>query len=652
MSCTDLHGRFRYVECHFDAFKRCPRTGNHLDKCLRSLPHNLDETYERILCSIDENYVHDARRILTLLCFSNRPLTVAELADAYAVDIDKLHLRLEDRNLDNDSIREICQGLVEISAEEGEMAKERADPIARIPHFSVQDYLESDRIGQHKALSFSLNSESGHALLSQVCLIYLLQMKSCKSKQDEAMIEFPLAQYAAESWFRHYEKAAGVRSRIDPLVLELFLDSTGSFKSWISLCDVDKQPGSTVQIQPTSDGMATPVYLASFLGLHWLLETLLADDREENGTTKSLVNERSGFFGNALQAASFNGHKNVVQTLLDKGAHVNSQGGHFGNALQAASYNGHESVVQLLLNNGIDINIPGGEFGSALLGASYNGHMAVVQMLLNQGADRNTQLSVLGNSLQVASWRGHADLVQILLENGVASVNASGGKYGSAVQAASYNGHRTVVRILLDAGADINTQSGRFGYPLQAAALRGQEEIVQMLLEQGASINAVGGRFGSALQAASLRGHEKSVQMLLERRADPNIQYGRLGNALQAASWRGHLNVVQMLLETDAKVNTLSGQYGSALQAASLSGHEEVVQILLDNGADLNSSGGEYGNALVAASNNGHEKIVQMLLHRGADVNAQVDCGNALEAASSRSHQKVMQLLLAAGARA
>jgi hypothetical protein len=38
-----------------------------------------------------------------------------------------------------------------------------------------------------------------------------------------------------------------------------------------------------------------------------------------------------------------------VKILFDKGANVNAQGGCFGNALQAASSNGHEAVVEVLV---------------------------------------------------------------------------------------------------------------------------------------------------------------------------------------------------------------------------------------------------------------------------------------------------------------
>ena len=77
----------------------------------------------------------------------------------------------------------------------------------------------------------------------------------------------------------------------------------------------------------------------------------------------------------------------MVQLLLNKGANVNAQGGKFGNALQAASYEGHKEVVQLLLDKGADVNAQGGdEYGSALQAASSKGHDEVVQLLRDRGA--------------------------------------------------------------------------------------------------------------------------------------------------------------------------------------------------------------------------------------------------------------------------
>jgi hypothetical protein len=45
--------------------------------------------------------------------------------------------------------------------------------------------------------------------------------------------------------------------------------------------------------------------------------------------------------------------------MLDAGTDVNAQGGRYGNALQAASWEGHET----LLDAGVDVDAQGGEYG-------------------------------------------------------------------------------------------------------------------------------------------------------------------------------------------------------------------------------------------------------------------------------------------------
>lgn len=52
------------------------------------------------------------------------------------------------------------------------------------------------------------------------------------------------------------------------------------------------------------------------------------------------VNIQNGAFGTALQAASAEGYKEIVEMLLSKGANVNMEAGGFGTALYLASKEG------------------------------------------------------------------------------------------------------------------------------------------------------------------------------------------------------------------------------------------------------------------------------------------------------------------------
>ena len=595
---------------------------------LNSLPPSLDVTYERMLCNIESYLIEDARRILTLLCFASKPSTVRELIDGIAVQITgSVGFNRKRRLQDSDDIRGICPGLIDIghdAVQTNDIDHEKhLVPTIRIAHFSVQEYLESERIRYQKAAIFSLSSTKAHADIAQICLVYLLQNGLSSSSLDQGLLEkYPLAHFAAMYWYRHYRDTENPTPRLESLIVNLF-DRLQSFATWVRLHDMDRPWESSIHFSRRMNTIATPVYYASLLGLGWALSRLI-NKEEPVGTTMSAMSDVSSRmiskptntegerYINALQTASDGGHNRVVQTPLEKGANVNAQGGVYGNALQAASQGGYEKVVHMLLEKGADINAQGGDYGNALQAASQGGHEKVVQTLLEKGADVNVEGGVYGNALQAASQRGHEKVVQTLLEKG-ADVNAEDAHYGNALQAASDRGHEKVVQTLLEKGADVNVEGGVYGNALQAASQRGHEKVVQTLLEKGADVNAQGGFYGNALQAASDRGHKKVVQTLLEKGADVNAQGGHYGNALQAASQGGYEKVVQMLLEKGADVNAQGGHYGNALQAASGGGHNRVMQTLLEKGADINAEGGHYGNALQAASEGGYEKVVQML---------------------------------------
>ncbi|KAH8678369.1 ankyrin repeat protein [Xylariales sp. PMI_506] len=636
-------GMFRWVSCQFDVLETC-LSPQEVQKALVNLPETLDDTYARILKNIPSGHRHYAKRILQFLSFSERPLRIDEAVDVIAVDItSRPRFDPENRIPVPAEISRYCSSLVVIVTrkrsfdDDDYWSVEKEKPITEIQlaHFSVKEYLTSDRLRESVANDFEKDFEesTARASIAEVCLSYQLNLARINQTYSLDQIEslYPLAKYSARYWASHAMIAETYSKTSLTLAMELFFNQT-SFEICCQLYSPDRY----------SQKNQSTLYYASSMGLFYSVQELIHKGAD--------VNAQGGHYGNALQAASSRGHEAVVQLLLEKGADVNAQGGNYGNALQAASERGYEAVVQLLLEKGADINAQGGHYGNALQAASDRGYEAVVQLLLEKGADINAQGGRYGNALRAASNRGHKAVVQLLLEKG-ADVNAQSGHYVNALQAASEGGYKAVVQLLLEKGADVNAQGGRYANALQAASEGGHKAVVQLLLEKGADVNAQSGRYANALQAASEGGHKAVVQLLFEKGADINAQGGYYGSAFQAASGRGHKAVVQLLLEKGADVNAQGGGYGNALQAASDGGHKAVVQLLLEKGADINAQGGDYGNALQAASSRGHEAVVQLLLEKGADINAQGGYyGSALQAASGRGHKAVVQLLLEKGA--
>jgi hypothetical protein len=347
-----------------------------LRKSLATLPQTLDQTYERILSAISKEYSEYAMRILQWLTFSARPLSVEEIAEVAAINVER------DPAFDRDEVLEdplealnICSSLVTITTSKVDGRVGSAQQIIALAHYSVQEYLVSDRIKQGSAQQYSMQEVECHKAITKGSLKYLTQLQHPLS--NTILEGSALAMYSAEFWSSHLQKAGDKIEEVSQLAMSIMAIEEPAYLTWIQLHDPD-QPWMGLDLGKSLDSVATPVYYAAQLGLSTITRLLL-----ERGAD---VNAQGGEYGNALQAASFDGNEKIVKLLLDKGADVNAQGGRYGNALQAASSRGHEAVVQLLLDTGADVNAQGGRYGNALQAASSEGHEAVVQLLLDRDA--------------------------------------------------------------------------------------------------------------------------------------------------------------------------------------------------------------------------------------------------------------------------
>ncbi|KAJ5504613.1 NACHT nucleoside triphosphatase [Penicillium fimorum] len=609
-------GMFRWAFCQLDNLARCPHE-EAMEEALKSLPRDLDKTYERMFESIPTKLKNDAIRLLQFLVHSKRPLTLAEVKEVIATKIenDSRGFHIKRRLFCETDILAYCPSLVTVVPAN--------DKELHLAHFSVKEYLLGH--DQFKVTAASIS-------ITRTCLVYLTDIDG---SEKEIKQQYPMARYAAEMWISH---AASTQADEEIMGMTVrFLDKEATFQRWARLYQADRSwdnnPGPP---------RGSRLYYACFSGLVAPARNLIDKGAD--------VNAQGGWYGNALQAASQRGHQDIVNLLLDKGADVNVQGGSDGNALYNASEGGHQNIVNLLLDKGANVNAQGGRYRNALHAASQGGHQDIVNLLLDKGADVNAKGGPDCNVLYSASEGGHQAIVKLLLDKG-ADVNAQGGRYGNALQAASQGGHQAIVNLLFDKGADINAQGGLYGNPLRASLIGGHQAIANLLLDKGADVNARGGEHGNALYTASQGGHQDIVNLLLDKGADVNARGGFYDNALQAASQGGHQDIVNLLLDNGADVNAQGGRYGNALQASSERSHQDIVNLLLDKGADVNAQGGFYDNALQAASQGGRQDIVNLLLDKGADVNAQGGrYGNALQAASQGGHQAIVKLLLDKGA--
>jgi hypothetical protein len=426
-------------------------------KKLREVPSDLDEVFSTLL-NKDNTDKQETVLMLQWVLFAERLLKPEELYFAVLAGAEPEGLGAWNRFNDTPEIikrfiTKTSKGLVEVRKGHAETysGKVPAETVQFI-HGSVNDFLL--RYKRLQTLDPVLESRAigaSHDRLAACCMSYIIidelepsvEGMSDTDSQDfknRLAFNYPFLKYTSTHVLYHANKAQAGGVTQQALVQRL-QQSHGEFKRLGSLHDIFEENT-------------------------WL--------RYSTGT-------------DLLYAVSLHGHYELVQTVLyEKGADVNAQGGYYGNALQAASYSGSKAIVALLLEKGADVNAQGGHYGNALQAASWKGNEAIVPLLLKKGADVNTQSGYYGNALQAASSEGEMAVVALLLEKG-ADVNAQGGKYGNALQAASSEGEMAVVALLLEKGADVNAQGGKYSNALQAASNSGSEAIVQQLLEAGAA---------------------------------------------------------------------------------------------------------------------------------------------------------------------
>ena len=375
---------------------------------LEELPESLDETYERILKEIRKPNQRYAHRLLQCLVAAVRPLRVEELAETLAFDFNMEGLGIPKLNPDwrwedqEEAVMSACSSLVII-------VKDGNSRIVQFSHFSVKEYLTSDRLAElgRDVSRYHVLLEPAHTILAQACLGVLLRLDD-RIDRDKIK-QFPLAGYAAEHWVKH-AKYENVASRIKDGMECLFDADKPHFAAWLWIYNEESYPHSSTIVNPQNPA-AVPLYYAANFGFHDLTAQLLVEHPED-------VHSKGGFEVTSLHASAFGGHANVVSLLIGHFPDVDIRGSLEQTALHRASCCGHVEIGRLLLSHGSDVNSKDEGGWTPLYDVAVFGHLEFCRMLLEHKAAINLPCNNGETPLHAASRNGHTEVVRLLLEHG------------------------------------------------------------------------------------------------------------------------------------------------------------------------------------------------------------------------------------------
>ena len=329
------------------------------------------------------------------------------------------------------------------------------------------------------------------------------------------------------------------------------------------------------------------------------LKSLIAQGADVNGREDVLL------LYTPLYHAAKNGHKEMVDLLLAKGAQVDVRRGFSGGTpLGYAAEEGHKEIAELLIAHGADVNARNSAGDTPLHYAAEIGRKDIADLLIARGANVNAKDNNGQTPLDIAMIRNRTNIAELLEARGADVSLHVVARIGSLAE----------VKSLIEEVADINTKDTLGQTPLHYAVQYGHKEVVKLLIAKGADVNAKD-KDGNAPGHVALSKNNRSILELL-------IAKGADFTSIHLAAYQGDLEKVRIFVEKGNGVNTTDSFGATPLHYAAMRGHEEVVEFFVARGVDVNAKNKLGETPLHGAARGGHKDVVELLIGNAANINA------------------------------
>ncbi len=432
--------------------------------------------------------------------------------------------------------------------------------------------------------------------------------------------------------------------------------------------------------------------------------------------------EQKQLDGRFLHACK-NGTVDGARFYLNRGANINATDKDGMQPLHHAAANGHKNILQLLIDYASEKNLPfdiNAKVGSLqmtpLHDACQNGSLDIVKLLLAAGASTEIRDSkgktpldlaktdeikklIIAHNQRVASTsapaaasgqspsltpveqkrlddvlrqacqRGSVEDVRFYLNLG-ANIHATNNKGWQPLHLAAFYNHKDIVQLLINHARekgltlDINVKGGPLQMtPLHDACQNGSLDIVKLLLAAGASTKVLNVYGKTPLDIAKtdeikqlIIAHNQRASSTTAPSQTPTLtpeEQKQLDDGLLQACLNGNVDGARDYLNRGADINATHIEGGQALHFAASYGHKDIVQLLIDHARekglvlDINAkAGSQQTTPLHVACTKGHLDAVKILLENGANFNATTKDGWHPLLYAASGHKDIVQFLI------
>ena len=370
---------------------------------LSQLPATLDETYARVLKEIGKTSEFYAYRLFQCLTVAMHPLRVEELAEILALDfgdeegIPELKENWRWKDVE-EAVLSTCSSLITVS-------DDYYGRIVQFSHFSVQEFLTSDRLAASTAdiSSFHILLEPAHTVLTKACLGLLLQSEYGNDKAVHPSLLVLI--YAAKYWVNHarFEK---VWTRVEHWIRLLFDPAKPHLQAWLNFSEIQHSRFLGGYNLDTPRGSL--LYYASLCGLRHMAAQLIPENPQ-------LVTGLVARHPTPLVAALSGGHFDIAELLYEAGADLGVKNDNDMTLLHAvsdlASDGGASDVAKWLFDHVLPDNTQEDSNETPLQSGEAIRHRW-------HGITVNDVDNTQRTPLHIASERGNIEMMRGLLKRG------------------------------------------------------------------------------------------------------------------------------------------------------------------------------------------------------------------------------------------
>ena len=587
-------------------------------KSLKSLPPDLPGVYMNILRNIRARDHKTALSILQWVVWAIRPLTLQELTIAIAVQ--PAHTSMSSmQDVMHIDIRQVLRLVF------GPMLRVEEDNTVHLVHQSAKDFLSgmnsATEVGlyNHSLVACVASSVNSNMRLAVSCLAYLC-FDECEdgpvtgeSWWDEGVGQnmeilqhkLPFLNYAATHWSEHARQA----DQSDRVLCCTFQKLAESLQK-INLAYQIFMFSSYRKFRKTA-----PLQIVSSLGLIAFAEQLLDDGAD--------VNAQGGRYGNALQAATAEGHEAMVR-LLSARPNINITAPIITAVVRNCG-NGKE-VLQVLLSARPDIEITKPIITAAAMNEKCG--REVMEMLLSACPDINiTELII---TAAAGNWRRGKEVMEVLLSARPGIVITE-----LIVTAAAENEDcgRKLMEVLLSARSDIKITD----VAVVAITMNFDKELMEMVLFALPDIKITEPIITAA--ARNRRHGREVMERLLSARPDIEITEPIITAAAMNEKCGKEVMEVLLSARPDIEITELI-----ITSAAMNENHgSEVMEMLLSACPDIEIT--ESIITAAAKNRNCSMEVMEMLLSTRPDIKI-TESVIIASAMNENSCKKVMEMLL------